>query len=141
MKKLDVYLSNLAVGNVLLHNLHWNLNGVHFKQAHEYLEELYDEAFEYLDDVAELQKQLGYKPLSTMKDYLNTTSLKELELTEFKDTEAIEYAYNYIKSMHNLAKEIRSEADENDNFLVSNLMEDHITDYTKHEWFLSSMLK
>lgn len=141
MTKLDTYLSDLTLGNTYLHNLHWNLKGIHFKQAHEYIEDLYTEGFEYIDDVAELQKQLGETPLSSVKDYIENSTLKELDKTDFTDHEAIELALKYVEHMDKLAREVRAEADEQDNFLVTNLMEDHITDYAKHKWFLSSMLK
>ena len=56
MNKLNVYLSNLALWNVKLHNLHWNVTGRTFVQIHEFTEKLYDEVFEQFDAVAEIQK-------------------------------------------------------------------------------------
>ena len=55
MNKLNVYLSNLALWNVKLHNLHWNVTGRTFVQIHEFTEKLYDEVFEQFDAVAEIQ--------------------------------------------------------------------------------------
>lgn len=141
MAKLDQYLSNLVIGNIKLHNLHWNLEGVHFKEVHEYIEGVYNEAFEYLDAVAELQKMLGQQPLATVKDYLENTTLEELTTNSFTDIEAIELTLEYVKAMSKLALEIREEADNDDNFPVVNMMEDHLEAYLKHEWFLNSMLK
>lgn len=142
MKKLDVYLSNLAVANTYLHNLHWNLSGDKaFKEAHVYLEELYTQAFEYFDEVAELQIMLGKKPLSSMKDYMDNATLKDLEKFDFTVTEALKHALEYIKLMKELSLEVRKESDEEETFVVANMMEDHYTEYIKHEWFLSSMLK
>ena len=65
MKNLDHYLSDLMSGNIKLHNLHWNVTGLTFKAVHEYLEALYDDSFEKLDEVAELQKQLGLPVLAS----------------------------------------------------------------------------
>lgn len=141
MKKLDQYLSNLVVGNIRLHNLHWNLEGIHFKEVHEYIEAVYDEAFTYLDEVAELQKMLGHTPLTSLKQYLENTTLEELTETKFTDIEAIKLTLDYIQHMSKLALEIREEAGENDNFAVANMLEDHLAAYLKHEWFLNSMLK
>lgn len=31
MKNLDCYLSNLMIGNIKLHNLHWNVTGAHIQ--------------------------------------------------------------------------------------------------------------
>ena len=40
--------------------------------------------------------------------------------------------------MKELALEIREKADD---FVLSNMMEDHVTDYNKEIWFMESMLK
>lgn len=141
MALLDKYLANLVVGNTKLHNLHWNLEGIHFKQVHEYLEVMYDESFEYIDEVAELQKMLGEQPISTLKGYLEVATIKELEETTFSDEKAVDYALEYIKALSTQAKEIREKADEEGKFQIANMLEDHLESYLKHEWFLSTMLK
>ena len=61
-KNLNVYLSNLAVLNVNLHNIHWNVVGKQFFRVHEFTESLYDDFFEQYDAVAELLKMKGENP-------------------------------------------------------------------------------
>ena len=138
--KLDIYLANLAVGNVKLHNLHWNVKGFAFKQVHEYLEALYDHIFEAYDEVAEIQKMQGVTPKGRMKDYLELTTIEELENKDIDLKGAVEEALAYVKAMKELALEIRAEADEEDNFPVANIMEGHIEGYNKEIWFMESML-
>lgn len=140
MKKLDIYLANLVVGNIKLHNLHWNMKGFAFKQVHEYLESLYDEVFEKMDEVAELQKMKGEFPKASVKQSLELASVKELEDKSWDVKEAVTIALEYVKEMKKLALEIRSEADEKDNFALANMMEDHIAGYSKEIWFMESML-
>lgn len=140
MKKLDVYLSNLLVGNVKLHNLHWNVVGSQFKSVHEYLEVLYDDFFEKYDEVAEFQKQIGKYPVASVKDYLELTTVEELESKDASVKDSINYAKELLERQKELALEIIEEADEED-FVLSNMMEDHITGYNKEIWFMESMLK
>lgn len=140
MKKLDVYLSNLLVGNVKLHNLHWNVVGSQFKSVHEYLEVLYDDFFEKYDEVAEYQKQIGNYPVASVKDYLELTTVEELESKDASVKDSINYAKELLERQKELALEIIEEADEED-FVLSNMMEDHITGYNKEIWFMESMLK
>ncbi|EHM12988.1 DNA-binding ferritin-like protein (oxidative damage protectant) [Jonquetella anthropi DSM 22815] len=140
MKKLDIYLANLVVGNIKLHNLHWNVKGFAFKQVHEYLESLYDEVFEKMDEVAELQKMKGEFPKASVKQSLELASVKELEDKSWDVKEAVTIALEYVKEMKKLALEIRSEVDEKDNFALANMMEDHIAGYSKEIWFMESML-
>ena len=49
VQQVNQYLADLSVWNVKLHNLHFNVTGPQFKSIHEYLESIYDEAFEYFD--------------------------------------------------------------------------------------------
>ena len=84
-KKLDVYLANLAVNYIKLHDLHWNVIGKGFKQTHEYLEEMYDATTESLDEVAEYQKMVGEYPKASLKDYLEIATIKELESKDFSN--------------------------------------------------------
>ena len=141
MKNLDRYLSNLMIGNIKLHNLHWNVTGLTFKAVHEYLETLYDDSFEKLDEVAELQKQLGLPVLASAREYLENADIQELGYKEYTPVEAIKYAKEYVEHMRDLALAIRKEADQEDCFVLTNLMEDHVTGYDKHIWFLNNMLK
>jgi len=140
-KKLDVYLANLAVNYIKLHNLHWNVLGKTFKQAHEYLEEMYDATTESLDEVAEYQKMVGEYPKASLKDYLEIATIKELESKDISSEEAFKIALDDQKLMRKLATEIRSEADEKGEFSLVALMEDQVAAQTKHIWFIESTLK
>jgi len=140
-KKLDLYLANLAVNYVKLHNLHWNVVGRGFKQVHEYLEALYDETTESFDAVAEEQKMMGEYPKASMKDYLKLATIKEIESKDYPIEEALKIAVEDLKLLRKLATEIRNEADEKGEFTLVALMEAEVAAQDKHIWFIESMLK
>lgn len=143
MKNLDLvnkYLANLVIWNVKLHNLHFNVVGAQFVPTHEYLESVYDEAMEYYDAVAELLKMQGEEPVVRISDYVKIASLEEVDGRAFSVKEAYEILQGDFKLMSDLAKEIRSGADEEDNFPLANLMEDHLDYYSKQLWFLRATL-
>ncbi|MTI49571.1 Dps family protein [Sporosalibacterium faouarense] len=137
---LNVYLSNLAVLNTKLHNLHWNVKGKHFIQIHEFTESLYNDFFEKYDDVAELLKMRDEKPLVKLSDYLENASIKELDKEEFSSDEVLQILQDDLKIMKDLATEIRNAADEVDDFEVVGEFEDHVSGYSKNLWFIKSML-
>jgi starvation-inducible DNA-binding protein len=139
-EKLQSYLSNLAVLNTKLHNLHWNVEGEKFMQVHEYTEELYEEFFELYDEIAEIMKMKGETPLVKMADYANNATIEELEADQFGCREVIEIVKADLEEMKSLATEIRETADEADDFEVVGEFEEHIAYYSKHLWFLESML-
>ncbi len=133
------YLADLMVGNVLLHNLHWNVEGKAFKQIHEYLEFLYDDAFAKYDEVAERMKMDGDMPPATIKEYLELTDLEELAVRGYSIEEALTEAQKYLQHMKDHALAIRSDASDED-FAWTNMMEDHIAGYDKQLWFLRQSL-
>ena len=139
--KLDLYLANLAVNYIKLHNLHWNVVGKAFKQVHEYLEAMYDETTESLDAVAEYQKMTGKFPNASLKNYLEIATIKELESKEYTIEEALKIALDDQKSLRKLATEIRNEADEKGEFTLVALMEGEVAAQNKRIWFIESMLK
>ena len=142
MTKLNTYLANLAVLNIKIHNLHWNIVGSQFVSVHEYLESEYDKAGERLDEVAELIRMSGEFPVANLKEYLEISTIQEIETSnEISIKEALEIVLSDIKLQKELALEIRKEADEADNFPVANVMENHIEDYNKQIWFVESSLK
>lgn len=138
MKELDVYVADLAVLNVKLHNLHWNVVGPQFKPVHEYLEVLYNSFFEKFDEVAEYQKMNGVFPKASLKKYLELSDVEEREDKEASIKEALEEALNMLKHMKSHALEI---AEKSEDFMLSNMMEDHVAEYSKQIWFIESTLK
>ena len=139
-EKLNEYLSNLAVLNANLHNLHWNVVGKQFVEIHEYTEKLYDDVFEKFDAVAEILKMKGEKPLTKLSEYLENASIKELDGDRFSCREVLEIIEGYLDDMRKLATEIRNEADEEGDFEVVMEFEEHVAGYSKELWFVRSML-
>lgn len=140
MKNLkNIYLANLNIGITLLHNLHWNVVGPTFKPVHEYLEELYDDAFAKFDEVAERMKMDGDMPAASVKDYLALTDIEELAVKDWSIKDSFVEAKKYLEHMRKGALAIREEA--GDNFAWANMMEDHVAGYDKQIWFIEQTMK
>src|SRR5690606_18044174 len=140
-KKLDIYVANLAVNYIKLHNLHWNVVGRAFKQVHEYLESLYDETTESLDAVAEYQKMVGEYPKASLEEYLKITTIKELESKDYSIEDALKIAVEDQKLLRKLATEIRNEADEKGDFTRVALMQGEVAVQNKRIWLIELMPK
>jgi len=89
VEKLNLYLANLNVLYRKVQNYHWNIVGTGFFAVHEKLEEYYDAINEQIDDVAERILSIGGRPLGTLKDYLEITTIKEAENKEISIPEAV----------------------------------------------------
>lgn len=141
VKQINQYLSSLAVLNIKLHNLHWNVTGNQFKQIHDFTEELYDENFENFDAVAERLKIVGQEPLVKLSDYLANSIIEEIDNKDFSPSEVVSILTADFKALRNLAVEIRNTADEDDDFVTVAQFEDYVEALDKNLWFLDAMSK
>lgn len=137
---LNQYLSNLAVFNIKLHNLHWNVTGINFAQVHTFTESLYNEAFENFDTIAERMKMKGEMPLTTMRAYLAQATIQEIEPKSFSTKEVLDILISDISLLKAEVLVLRQEASACDDFGTVNLLEDQISAYDKNLWFLESMV-
>ncbi|KAF0822715.1 Dps family protein [Cytobacillus firmus] len=77
VKAVNQQVANWTVLYVKLHNFHWYIKGKNFFTLHAKFEELYNEANVHVDELAERILALEAKPVATMKEVLETSSLKE----------------------------------------------------------------
>ncbi len=137
---VNVYIANIGLGYIKLHNLHWNVVGSQFKAVHEYLESLYDSFADVLDESAEILKMCGEQPVASLKEYLALATLSERPDGVVDQKKALQTTLADLETLRDQAASIRALADKDDVFGVTNLMEDHIQNYAKQIWFLRSML-
>ena len=139
--KLDVYLANLYVLNQKLHVIHWNVEGSQFQRVHEFTEEIYDDLFEKFDVIAEFYRMKGQFPPAKIKDYLDKATVKEIQTDKaYGIMESYKLVLEDLELMRELALEVRTEHEKDDDFVVVNELEDHVADYDKHIWFARSAL-
>ena len=77
VETLNKLLANYSVHYQKLRNFHWNVKGADFFDIHEQFENQYNTAKIAIDDIAERIRVFGQTPLSTMKEYLENSDLKE----------------------------------------------------------------
>ena len=137
---MNQYVANLAVFNVKLHNLHWNVVGAQFMAVHKMTEALYEAVFEQFDSVAEQIKILGETPVSTLKEYLDLATLKELPAEPVSSDDVRRIVRDDLKDLIGQAEAVRKTADEEGDFLTVSLFEELAAFYRKNIWFLSASL-
>lgn len=141
VKAVNQYIADLALWNVKLHNLHFNVEGPNFKATHEYLESIYDEVFEYYDAVAELLRMHDEYPAASMKDYMELATMKEIKSEAISIKDAYKVLLGDLELMRDQALKLRELANEDDLFDLANMMEDHLAFYAKAIWFVKMNLK
>lgn len=137
---LNDFLSDLNVFYRKLQNYHWNIVGPHFFVLHAKLEEYYDEINSQIDEIAEHILMLGKQPLGTMKDYLEKTCIAEANNEKVNDNVVLDNIIKDYATLLQKVTKIKKEADEQNSYDTSALMDNFISSYTKHLWMLKQTL-
>jgi starvation-inducible DNA-binding protein len=80
--RLNDLLANYQVYYQNLRNFHWNVEGENFFDLHNKFEELYSDARERIDEIAERILILRHQPLSKMSDYLAEAEIEESDILD-----------------------------------------------------------
>jgi len=144
MKKLidllNKQVANFGVLYTKFHNFHWFVYGKHFVSYHEFFEKLYDEAAENLDAVAERVLMLGGKPLASLKEFLENTSIVEAT-KQFTVDEMLKETLSDFQKINSEIQETIKVGQELGDEVTVDLLIGIAKDLQKHIWFIESMLK
>ena len=135
-KELNIFLSNLGVLNIKLHNLHWYIKGQGFFELHKLFEKLYDEASEQLDEVAEGLLIIEGTPFASLKEYLDNATIKERGMGSVSSKEAISIVEEDYKVLLDHAKKILEVAEEDKVQIIVDMMAGFIGAYEKFLWMV-----
>jgi starvation-inducible DNA-binding protein len=137
--QLNIILSDLQVYYQNLRGYHWNIKGKNFFSLHDKFEALYLDAAEKADEVAERILTLGGRPLHTLADFINNTSLEarpDIETGQEAVHAVLSDIENLIRSFRKLLKAAGEEEDEG----TVALMSDFIREFEKTRWMFRSWL-
>jgi starvation-inducible DNA-binding protein len=137
VERLNQLLADYQIYYQNLRGLHWNVKGAQFFMLHEKYEELYNEAAESVDEIAERILMVGGQPLHTFTDYLKVAELKEAGLISEgkKGVEVVLENSRYLLKSFNEILEL-ADGDEGTYALISDL----IGATEKRIWMLESTL-
>lgn len=137
---LQQYLADLNVGYQKLRSFHWNVEGKEFFTLHAKLQELYEDTVEEIDEIAERLLMIGQRPLSTMKEYLDKTGLKEAPAKGYSGKEVAEALLkdyeHYVKALHEGIQTSDKEGDQG----TMDLLTKSLQKYEKLLWMLRAFL-
>jgi starvation-inducible DNA-binding protein len=138
--QLSDLLSNYSVLYQNTRGYHWNITGEKFFELHLKFEELYNDLFIKIDEVAERILTLGYNPAHKFTDYLKTSEIKESN--EVSDgLKAVQQILDAFKILLEKQRVILVAAAEIDDEGTNALMSDYIRAQEKLVWMYSAFLK
>ena len=122
------------------HSYHWNVEGIHFPQLHEFFGNLYEEIYGAVDPLAEHIRSLNeYAPRDVEEMYDDkTVECKNRAKTPTEMlNDLLETNDKVIVSLNNLFKELQSKNEQG----FMNFTADRLTAHKKHGWMLRATLK
>lgn len=139
VKGLAQLLADYQVFYTNLRGLHWNVKGNRFFALHAKYEELYNDAAEKVDEIAERLLQLGVNPENRFSEYLKVATIKESGI----EPEGQEGLKTVLDDMGNLIRQERAivklASDIEDDATV-NLIDDMLVAQEKNVWMLVAFL-
>lgn len=137
--ELNSLLANYQLYYQNTRGLHWNIKGKHFFELHVKFEEIYTDAQEKVDLIAERVLTLGFIPMHTLSDYLKHATIKEgKNIHEAK--EAVELIVSSLQTIIILERAILKTAAALHDEGTTTLLTDFITQQEKEIWMYSSWL-
>jgi len=143
-EKLAISLNELLCNYSILYQntrgYHWNIQGEKFFELHLKFEELYNDLFIKIDDIAERILTLGYKPQYQFSRYIQETSITEsYEVSDGQ--KSVKEILNALTVLLKKQREILDLSDEIGDEGTNALMSDYIREQEKLVWMYSAYLK
>lgn len=139
-KQLNNLLADLVVEYHKLQNFHWYVKGKDFFTVHAKLEELYDGINGAIDEVAENMLMIEGSPLASLNEFMQNASIKEAKMEHIKSKDVFKEVLADFSYLLNSVKAIKKQADENEVYIISALMDDYIKEFTKSIWMINQIV-
>ena len=139
-KKLNILLANYSIFYQNTRNFHWNIKGDKFFELHLKFEELYNDLFIKIEEVAERILTLGHSPEHSYSQYSKISTIKDTPKIS-DGIIAVEHILDSFKTVLVLQREILDLSAEANDEGSNALMSDYIRFQEKLVWMYSSFLK
>ncbi|EGS81130.1 DNA starvation/stationary phase protection protein [Staphylococcus aureus] len=139
VKELNQQVANWTVAYTKLHNFHWYVKGPNFFSLHVKFEELYNEASQYVDELAERILAVGGNPVGTLTECLEQSIVKEAVkgYTAEQMVEELSQDFTNISKQLENAIEIAGNAGDD---VSEDMFIGMQTSVDKHNWMFKSYL-
>lgn len=138
-EKLNTLLANYSVFYQNTRGYHWNIRGEKFFELHLKFEELYNDLFIKIDEIAERILTLGSTPQHNYSDYKKTSKIVESNEVSNGIT-AVNDILNSFKIIIPLQREILILSAEAGDEGTNSLMSDYIRAQEKLVWMYSAFV-
>lgn len=139
VKELNQQVANWTVAYTKLHNFHWYVKGPNFFSLHTKFEELYNEASQYVDDLAERILAIGGNPIGTLSECLDKSIVNGAGKHYSAEEMVEELSKDFSKISKQLEQSIEVAGSASDD-VSEDMFIGMQTSVDKHNWMLQSYL-
>lgn len=136
---LNGLLANFQVYYQNVRGFHWNVRGNRFFVLHAKFEELYNDAVEKVDEIAERILTLGQTPLHSYAAYAGVASLKAVENVSDGE-ECLRHVAENISVLIKQEREILALAENAGDDGTQDLLTSYVSQQEKLLWMLGAYL-
>jgi len=133
---LNDLLANYHIHYQKLRGCHWNVRGQSFFTLHAKFEELYTNAIETIDELAERILTLGKSPISTYKEYLVISKIKEVPTEDTEDIQLVNAILDDFSILIELEREIMELTSASNDDGTNDMINRFIQFKEKNTWML-----
>ncbi len=138
--ELNTLLAEYHLYYQKLRNFHWNILGQNFFDLHEQFENMYTDAREKIDEIAERVLTLRYHPMSNLSAYLKTGTIEESSGKK-TDREMIAEILKAHSILLKQMKQVVDKANEAGDEGTIDLIGAYIRELEKTSWMLNAWNK
>ena len=135
---LNTMLSDSHVIYTHYHALHWNVEGKQFFVVHRELEGMYEALAETIDELAERILILGHRPVTTLKEYVERSSLDELASRKYSADEVSKIVLADLDHQITAARNLIITAGEHNDEVTADMGVGLLKELEKQRWFWSA---
>lgn len=138
--ELNNLLANYHIHYQKLRGCHWNVKGKSFFSLHAKFEELYTQALESIDELAERILSLGKPPVSTFSEYTQQATLKEVNTIGMKETDMVKALVNDMTHLIEIEREILKSTEEAGDDGTNDMVNRFMQFKEKNIWMLRAFI-
>jgi starvation-inducible DNA-binding protein len=137
--RLNELLCNYQVYYMNVRGFHWNIKGERFFELHAKFEELYTDALEKIDEIAERIRTLGGVPVHSFSDYVEGSHIKEKRNIS-DGIEASESILASLSTLIEIEREVLRLADEANDEATITVIGEYLSQQEKSVWMFNAFL-
>ncbi len=140
VESLQKQVSNAFIVYLNYKHYHWQSFGPLFRDLHLLFDELAQEVYETVDEMAERIRMIGQNPVSRIEEFLETATIKSAAKSSDM-REMIKEADQNAKQIIVEMREAIKTADDNDDPGTADVLTRFVQIHEKHEWWLRDILE